>query len=43
MINNKHFNTLKVKGETKSTDFKMIKDYKILEPKIKKQEKIIIL
>ena len=42
MIKNNHFNTLKVKGQTKSTDFQKVKnkDYKKkLESKIEKSEK----
>ena len=39
MINNKHFNTMKVKEETKSTDFSIKKDNKIIEFKKEKEEK----
>ena len=42
MINNNHFNTLKVKGQTKSTDFQKVKkkDFKKkLVSKIEKPEK----
>ena len=41
MINNNYFNTLKVKGQTKSTDFQKVKkkDYKKLESKVEKPEK----
>ena len=42
MINNNHFNTLKVKGQAKSTDFQKVKkkDFKKeLVSKIEKPEK----
>ena len=41
IINNNHFNTLRVKGQTKSIDFQNVKtkDYKKLESKIVKPEK----
>ena len=41
MIHNNHFNTLKVKEQTKSTDFQKVKkkDYKKLESKVEKPEK----
>ena len=40
IISNNHFNKLKVKGQTKSTDFQKIKnlDYKKLESKVVKPE-----
>ena len=45
MINNNHFNTLRVKGETKSIDFQKVKkkDYRKLESKVEKSEMIIAL
>ena len=41
MISNNHFNTLKVKGQTKSTNFQKVKkkDYKKLKSKVEKPEK----
>ena len=42
MIKNNHFNTLRVKGQIKSTDFQKVKkkNYKnLLESKVEKSEK----
>ena len=45
IINNNHFNTLKAKGQIKSTDFQKVKkkDYKKVESKVENRKRIIAL